>query len=58
LFYIQKWGEGVNPSPEVEGLTPSGMSAGRRHSESQGVSRSAERDLRLCLKKPQTFEKV
>ena len=47
-----------NPSAR-EGLTPSGMSAGRRHSEAQGsVSPSAEGDLRLRLKKPQTFEKV
>ena len=47
-----------NPSTEAEGLTPSEQSAGRRLFEAQGVSRSAERDLRLCLKKPQTFEKV
>ena len=47
-----------NP-PARGGFTPSKMSAGRRHFEAQRiVSRSSERDLRLCLKDPQTFEKV
>ena len=35
-----------NPSPEVEGLTPSEQPTGRRLFEAQGVSRSAERDQR------------
>ena len=42
-----------------EGLLCPSSRQGRRLLEAQGgVSRSAERDLRLCLKKPRTFEKV
>jgi len=46
-------------SPARGDFTPSEQPAGRSLFEAQeDVSRSAERDLRLCLKKPQTFEKV
>ena len=45
--------------PLAGGFTHSEMPAGRRHSEAQGgVSTAAAVDLRLRLKKPQTFEKV
>jgi hypothetical protein len=40
-------------------FTPSETEAGRlRFKAQKGVSRSAERDLRRCLKKPQVFEKT
>ena len=59
LFLFKNGVKERNPSPEVEGLTPSEQPTGRRLFEAQGgVSPAAAGDLRLCLKKPQTFEKV
>ena len=55
------FGRGVKErnSPARGEFTPSKLSAGRRQLEAQkSFSPPADGDLRLCLKKPQTFEKV